>query len=106
MLARIREGSWPAQMTSNHTSPVNQSAGAFVVGWGVTNFKGFSFFRGFLRCRFGVASVSLRSFPCRDFQARTSARTRAEEGFLLGEKHPGIKLSPAVRRRTVPHWEP
>jgi hypothetical protein len=32
LLARIREGSSPREMTSNHTSPVNHSAGPFDVG--------------------------------------------------------------------------
>jgi hypothetical protein len=37
MLARMREGSWPAWMTSNQTSPVNQSSGPLPVGCGLTN---------------------------------------------------------------------
>src|SRR4051812_16663696 len=36
-LARIRDGAWPATMTSHHTSPVNQSAGALLLGCGLMN---------------------------------------------------------------------
>ena len=35
--ARILEGSRLATMTSHHTSPVNHSAGALLVGWDLIN---------------------------------------------------------------------